>query len=104
MGIWGLMVKFFTIFQLKKKLFLILKKIAVSFSLGLHERRPSYRRSLQSSKEEIQHFKTWNFPHFFLLLWIIIFDLLDLDPADQAKADQCGTASTTLVKGSVPDP
>jgi hypothetical protein len=27
-------------------------------SLGLHKERPSYRRSLQLSKEAIQHFKT----------------------------------------------
>ncbi len=27
--------------------------------LGLHKVRPSYRRSLQLSKEAIQHFKTW---------------------------------------------
>ncbi len=26
---------------------------------GLHKERPSYRRSLQLSKEAIQHFKTW---------------------------------------------
>ncbi len=34
-------------------------------SLGLHKGRPSYRRSLQPSKENIQHFKTWNFLIFF---------------------------------------
>jgi hypothetical protein len=28
-------------------------------SLGLHKERPSYRRSLQLSKEAIQHLKTW---------------------------------------------
>jgi hypothetical protein len=28
--------------------------------LGLHKRRPSYRKSLQPSKENIQHFKTGN--------------------------------------------
>jgi hypothetical protein len=28
-------------------------------SLSLHKERPSYRRSLQLSKEAIQHFKTW---------------------------------------------
>jgi hypothetical protein len=27
-------------------------------SLGLHKERPGYRRSLQLSKENIQHFKT----------------------------------------------
>ncbi len=32
---------------------------------GLNKERPSYRRSLQLSKENIQHFKTWNFFYFF---------------------------------------
>ncbi len=36
-----------------------------SLSLGLHKRRPSYKRSLQLSKENIQHFKTWNFVNLF---------------------------------------
>jgi hypothetical protein len=30
-------------------------------SLGLHKERPSYRRILQPSEENIQHFKTRNF-------------------------------------------
>jgi hypothetical protein len=34
-------------------------------SLGLHKGHPSYRRSLQPSKENIQHFKTWSFLTFF---------------------------------------
>ncbi len=34
---------------------------AIYLLLGLHNGRPSYRRSLQPSKENIQHFKTWNF-------------------------------------------
>ncbi len=29
--------------------------------LGLHKERPNKKRSLQLSKEKIQHFKTWNF-------------------------------------------
>jgi hypothetical protein len=32
-------------------------KIAIYLSLGLHKGRPGYRRSLQLSKENIQHFK-----------------------------------------------
>ncbi len=36
-----------------------------TLSLGLHKGRPNYRRSLQLSKENIQHFKTWNFLIFF---------------------------------------
>jgi hypothetical protein len=42
-----------------KFLFLVsLSTIAIYLSLGLHKGRPSYRRSLQPSKEKIQHFKT----------------------------------------------
>ncbi len=39
-------------------------KTTIYLSIGLHKGRPSYRRSLQSSKENIQHFKTWNFVFF----------------------------------------
>ncbi len=34
-------------------------KIAIYWSLGVHKGRPSCRRSLQPSKENIQHFKRW---------------------------------------------
>ncbi len=49
-----------------KKKFTSEKKIFGSkttnyLSLGLHKVSPSYVRSLQLSKENIQHFKTWNF-------------------------------------------
>jgi hypothetical protein len=47
-------------------------------SLGLHKGLLSYRRSLQLSKENIQHLKTLNFL-IFLFLWVI-FALLDRDP------------------------
>ncbi len=40
-------------------------KIAIYLSLGLHKERPSYRRSLQLSKENIQHFKKWKCFSFF---------------------------------------
>ncbi len=36
-------------------------KTAIYLSLGLNKGRPSYKRSLQLSKENLQHFKTWNF-------------------------------------------
>jgi ribosome recycling factor len=49
--------------NVRKKLLLKKKKnfkskTTVYLSLGLHKERPSYRRSLQISKEAIQHFKT----------------------------------------------
>jgi hypothetical protein len=43
----------------EKKLNFFGSKTTIYLSLGLHKERPSYRRSLQLSKETIQHFKTW---------------------------------------------
>jgi len=40
-------------------------KIVIYLSLSLHKGRPSHRRSLQLSKENIQHFTTWKFFTFF---------------------------------------
>ncbi len=55
-------------------------KITIYLSLGLHKRRPSYRRSLQLSKEkEHPALQNMKFLNFFLLLWVI-FALLDTDP------------------------
>ncbi len=45
------------IIQLK---FFFVSKIAIFLSLGLHKGHPSYRRSLQPSKRNNQHFKRWN--------------------------------------------
>ncbi len=42
----------------KNTIFLIKNCNILFLSLGLYEGRPSYRRSLQPSKENIQHFKT----------------------------------------------
>jgi hypothetical protein len=53
-------------------------KLAIYLSLGLHKGRLSYRRSLQSSKENIQHFKRWKFCPFSIFLGH--FALLDPDP------------------------
>jgi hypothetical protein len=40
------------------KKMLWIKKVAIYLSLRLCKGRPGYRRSLQPSKENIQHFKT----------------------------------------------
>jgi hypothetical protein len=45
--------------NLKKNLFVI--KIAIYLSLYLHKGHPSYRRSLQPSKKNIQHFKQFKY-------------------------------------------
>ncbi len=52
-------------FTAEKNLIFCGAKITIYLSLGLHKGRPSYKRSLQLSKENIQHFKTWNFLNFF---------------------------------------
>jgi hypothetical protein len=54
-------------------------KATIYLSLGLQKERPSYRRSLHPSKENIQHFQNMKFLDFFLVLWVI-FALLDPDP------------------------
>ena len=63
---------------------------------GLHKGRSSYRRSLQPSKENIQHFKRWKICPFsnlfgsFLPSWIrnrIRNLYADPDPAAQINAD-----------------
>ncbi len=59
---WACRAKNWKHLQLKK---IFYSKTTIYLSLGLHEERPSYRRSLQLSKENIQHFKTWNFLIFF---------------------------------------
>ena len=85
--------KFFTIF--------FLSKTSIYLSLGLHKVYPSYRRSLQFSKEAIQHFKTWTFTNYCLLLWVI-FALLDPDPDSEY-----GSGSTDRIESgssSNPDP
>jgi hypothetical protein len=53
--------------QLKKNWIFYDKKIATKVSLG-HKGRTSYRRSLQPSKKNIQHFKTLKFFTFFKYL------------------------------------
>ncbi len=45
--------------QLKIMRYLFFKIAIFYLSLGLHKKRPSYRRSLQPSKESILHFKKW---------------------------------------------
>ncbi len=70
-------------------------KTAIYLSLGLHKVCPSYRRSLQFSKEAIQHFIKWTFTNYCLLLWVI-FVLLDPDP-DSESTDP-------IEYGSNPDP
>jgi hypothetical protein len=63
-----------------------LSKIAIHISLGVQKGRPSYRRSLQPSIENIQHIKKCNLLTFFLFL-CVIFALLDPDPGTPLNPD-----------------
>ncbi len=67
----------------------------IYLSLGLHKGRPSYRRSLQLAKENIQHFKTRNFLIFILLLWFT-FALLNPYPDSEY-----GFGSTDLIESRI---
>jgi hypothetical protein len=71
-------------------------KNTIYLSLGLHKERPSYRRSLQLSKEAIQHFKTLILKKC-LPLWFI-FALLDPDPDSESGS------TDPIESGSNPDP
>ncbi len=53
----GLMKKIAKKFTPEKKLYFFSSKLAIYSSTGLHKGRPSYGRSLQPSKENIQHSK-----------------------------------------------
>ncbi len=46
--------------HLQVNLIFFWSKMAIRLPLSLHKKRPSYRRSLQPSKNNIQHFKTLN--------------------------------------------
>ncbi len=81
---------------LKKKLNFFGSKTTIYLSLGLHKGRPSHRKSLQPSKENIQYLKTWKFWTFFyfcgsfLPSWIRIrIRNMNADPdsATQINAD-----------------
>ncbi len=60
-------------------------KIAIYLSLSLHKGRPSDRRSLQPSKENIQHFKDEIF-ELFPIFWVYLLSWI-----------QYGSGSITLI-------
>ncbi len=67
--------------QLKKRLYFLIKNCYLPFPRP-SKGRPSYRRSLQPSKENIQHFKAWNFQN--VSIFWVIFALLDTDPDSES--------------------
>ncbi len=60
----------------------IRSKTTVYLSLGLHKEHPSYRRSLQLSKQTLQNMNFWYFFYF-----CVILALLDLDPLTRLNPD-----------------
>jgi hypothetical protein len=78
-------------------------KTAIYLSLGLHKVYLSYRRSLLLSKEAIQHFKTWTFTYYCLLLWVI-FALLDPDPDSEYRSGSGSTDPIEYGSNTDPDP
>ncbi len=74
-----LMTKNFKNFTSESKSNFFDQNLLFCSSLGPHKGRPSYRWSLHPSKENIQHFKTWNLFTLFYFLWDI-FALLNPDP------------------------
>ncbi len=60
-----LMTKNWKKFTATKNYILFRSKSTIYLSQGLQKGRPSFRRSLQPSKENSQNFKTWNFLIFF---------------------------------------
>jgi hypothetical protein len=85
------------------KLIFFGSKIAIYLTLGHHKGRPSYRRSLQPSKENIQHFKILSLTFFFLgsvLPSWLPFPMRIRIQRTKINADPCGfgSVSKTLVK------
>ncbi len=71
-------------------------KIAIDLSLGLHKKRPSYRRSLQPSKRTSstsKHQISWLFP-----IFVGHFDLLDPDPDPLTWLNPVQFWSATCIK------
>jgi hypothetical protein len=68
-----LMIKTFLKKKIQRKICYIFywSKIAIYFFPGLYKGHPSYRRSLQLSKENIQHFKKWNLLTFFFFMGLL---------------------------------
>ncbi len=73
-----------------------LSKTAIYLSLGLHKVCPSYRRSLQLSKEAIQHFKTWTFTNFFYFFGSFLPSWIRIHRPDWIRI-QSRSGSATLV-------
>jgi hypothetical protein len=74
------------------------QKLQFTYLLSHYKGRPSFRRSLQPSKENIQHFKKMKFINFFLL-WVI-FALLDPD----SDCESGYGSKDPTESGSNPDP
>ncbi len=86
--------------KLKKKFNIFWsKKIAVYLSQGLHKWLPSYRRSLQLSKENIKHFETQNCLIFFYFCRSFLPSASGSGFRIQIRIDLIQSGSETLLLG-----
>ncbi len=72
-----------------------LSKISIHLSLGLHKGHPSYRLSLNPSKENIQLFKTWNF---FTFCVSVLPYLIRIRPTNAKCGSGSGSTPLSLIK------
>ncbi len=86
----------------EKKIKFFWSKTTIYLSRGLYKGHPSYRRSLQLSKENIQHFKTWNFLIFFYFCGSLA--LLNLDPDPDSEYGSVSGSTDLIDTGSNTDP
>jgi hypothetical protein len=86
---------------MKTFLFLILcSRPAIYLFLGFHIGRPSYRRSLQPSKENIQHFKNFNLLTFLNFCWSFLPSWIrNANPDQLLKNSQTSFCYRIMLKG-----
>ena len=87
-------------FTAEKKLNFLGIKTTIYLSLSLNKERPSYRRSLQISKEAIQHVKTWTFKKNFYFCGSFLPFWIRIHWPDWIRI-QSGSATATLVSLSL---
>jgi hypothetical protein len=96
-GFMALITKKFTS-EIKILVFFFFKNCRFFLSLGLHEGHPSYKRSLLSPKENIQHFENMCLDLFYFCGPLLPF-WIRIQPT-KINADSCGSrfGSTTLIQ------
>ncbi len=84
----GVLATIFYIYSFTAKKPFLKNCIGIFLSLLAFTKGAKLQKSVQPSKENIQHSETWHFFTVILFLWVIL-SLLDPDPADQKHQNQC---------------